>query len=175
MKTLLCLSLLFLCAQAHAFWAKHDVLRPDHPAEYAGHAPTLTRLADGKIHIRLPPSHLKQKVYQLIVCKQPRAADMLDFRYDSGLWKLRTPEIRALLPDEPRLADIEEIRLLPPSDESGVVELTLEPGVAARAYITWDFENGHMVMDGGLWLTYDIPAFVAVLNAPAPEADQDVP
>ena len=163
MKTLLSLSLLLLGARVHAVWAKHDVLRPDTLTEYAGHAPTLTRLPDGKIHIHLPPSPQKPKVYQLVVCKAPRAADKLDFRYDSGLWKLRTPELRALQPDEARLADIEDIRLLASSDESGAVELTLPPEVAARAYITWDFGNGYLVMDGGLWLTYDLPAFVEAL------------
>jgi hypothetical protein len=47
--------------------------------------------------------------------------------------------------------------------EDGKIVLELDPDKATRSYIIWDFaaivEEGAIVMDGGLYLTIDIPAY----------------
>ena len=55
---------------------------------------------------------------------------------------------------------------------TNIIEVVIEREKAMRSYIVWDFtaiyERGAVVRDGGLWLTYDIPAFVEARDKSQP-------
>ena len=117
-----------------------------------------------------------QKGYFLITTTIRRGQDALDFRTALSSWKrhLAGKELHEkakqqgiTLPPKyvPKsLEGIESISRIQPSIVDGhhAIAVQLTPEIAMRSYIAYDFiflyESGGAVMDGGLWLTYDLPA-----------------
>ena len=142
------------------------------------------------IHITLQlnkRANLKHKGYFLLTAKEPFAEDDLEFRSVMMSWShylerrelLETWRKKAKGPEEkqsvqerldqlrgssPGLANVENIQLLD-FDRKGdhqVSMVSLPKEVALRSYLVYDFKpwGGAMVMDGGLWLTYDLPSII---------------
>ncbi len=184
------LSLLSVCSTpCFAVWARHDVVT----AETEGvQLPFRLKLSDaepGKVELYFPltkQARKDHKGYFLIIAKKALPADQLEFRSEMLAWdslsKLRNmegyeqlaPELKA--GSHGKLALLEEVRPLPVQKKDGAYEifLMLDLEVARRSYIVYDFKpwGGGMVLDGGLWLTYDLPSFVDALEKDVPEHER---
>ncbi len=109
------------------------------------------------------------KGYYLVIGKTRFAADALDFRHSVQFWGKKSFA-------EKEHATIQDIRPLQVSKKGGtnLVEIVLERKEAMRSYIVWDFKiifesDGWVrINDGGLWLTYDLPAFVEAYDRSQP-------
>lgn len=129
------------------------------------------------------------KGYFLVTNKQRMAKDGLDFRHPVYDWhmrestrgylaRLREARLEATTKEEiarldrvfadarPKADTIEAFRPLKLLDKDGdrVLEIVLDEKIAMRSYLVWDFkflfERASVVSDGGLTLTYDLPAFI---------------
>ncbi len=122
------------------------------------------------------------KGYYLVLCKKRRAGDELDLRPVLQSWKRRNssdPAVNAAVTKAlakaamgDSLAGIVEVRPLQPVQRNGssIVEVALDRNAAMTSYFTWDFkviyDRGAMIMDGGLWVTYDLPVFIEAGGPP---------
>jgi hypothetical protein len=174
---------MLLCQQVFAMWAAHLVISPASLApgaqepkggRFTAEAAKLARgvtvqpAADGRVCIVLKGSEQQGetgKAYYLMVSKKRLPSDALQLRSAlrsthqgfegrGGGKRKTTPEGFA------------EVRPLQPVQRNGesMIEVVLDRATALRSYVVWDFraiyEKGAMITDGGLWLTYDLPAFV---------------
>jgi hypothetical protein len=185
---------------AFAAWAKHAVVNPETVAEYEPYAPSVSIIPKSQVRIALPQSSHQgdtNKGYFLIICTNRLLTEDLDLRSALQIWKyyslirtnaentnvwirehydrLRITELRHVDP-------IVEIRPIPAEEYAKPdepIEILLDIDIAKRSYVAWDFmfiyEQGGCVMDGGLWLTYDIPAFVERLDNPYSAPPQGSP
>lgn len=177
-----------------AAWAAHLVISPASKAakaddRFAREAAELARAvsvtpiskAQVLVTIKEPTDEGPSgKGYFLVVCKKRLAADALELRSVLSGWKhaneRRIPAVAAALEqrglEDPIAAKgVTEVRPLSVVTRGGErrVEVVLDRAHALRSYIVWDFrvfyEKTAAVMDGGLWVTYDVPAFVEAAAA----------
>lgn len=184
--------MLTLVPHSFAFWAEHLVIAPesanlDRINTFSGFREEAARRAQGvtvsertntQVRISLEllgASRLdSDKAYYLVTMKKRLSNDALDLRSILANRSLHRsfaqlqpnwPVNRTAHPDP-----VAELRRLRPSTQGGTnnIEVVLEQDRALRSYIIWDFpcicESGALVMDGGLWITYDLPAFVEVFG-----------
>lgn len=181
---LLWLSVAVLCQRAFAQWAAHLVVSPPsverEPKAGAGYrfsaeAAHLARrvavstAADGRVTFAIEPAAdpvETGKKYYLVVSKKRLPANALELRRVlQSSNALARQDGRAIM-RKGKVEGFDEVRPLQPIDRNGtsVIEVVVDRDQALRSYLVWDhegiYERGAMVMDGGIWLTYDIPAFV---------------
>jgi hypothetical protein len=182
MKTLLlfCLGVVMLSERAFAPWAAHLVISPASvmaapkdaadarfTAEAAAFARGVTVFAIPKERVTVAieaeaDEGTMGRGYFLVVSKKRLAGDALELRQ---VLASVSDNARARRPN--RVAEgFDEVRPLQPIHWKGktVVAVILEREKALRSYVVWDYkviyEHGGVLADGGLWLTYDIPAFL---------------
>ena len=173
-----------LTDNAFAMWAKHAVVAPATVEAYESYAPLVSRLSSSKVRIVLPKSSEPgewAKGYFLIVCTNRLSTEELNLRFALGQWK-QDDKIRAFMTNandalraqfnqnKNRYYNFDSIVEIRPitADEYALpdesIEIVLDLDIAKKSYVVWDFifiyGHGSAVMDGGLWLTYDIPAFI---------------
>jgi hypothetical protein len=169
---------------AIAQWARHGVV--NYPNFDVTHPISVARSEDkATIAVYIPATKGESgKGYFLIRTTERRLADKLDFRSSMGEWGryqefIKTTKSAPYFNDFVKkfysdMALFEEITLLEPKTLKGIqgIFLNLNKKEALRTYIVYDFlpMGGSHVMDGGLWLTYDIPSFVSAITADASEA-----
>ena len=186
---LLCLATMLLGQQVFAAWAAHLIISPASlvrdPKGAAGdrfiaeaaqlaRGVTVRPAGKGRVSIVLRATEDKGEMgkgYYLMVSKKRLAPDALQLRSALGstnrLILSGGGGTRKTVPE-----GFVEVRPLQPFRRNGdsVVEVVLDREVALRSYVVWDFrafyeQPGAIIMDGGLWLTYDLPAFVEGLDA----------
>jgi hypothetical protein len=194
MKKLLlfCLGLVMLSQRAFAPWAAHLVISPasllpppkDSPearfhAKAAAFARGVTAFAlpKGFVTVAIEAEADEGKMgrdYYLIVSKKRLAGDALDLREALG-------SVNENVPQDWRdrfSKDFEVVRPLQRMQWKGktVVAFILEREKALRSYVVWDYkmiyQDGGMLLDGGFWLTYDVPAFVEASEKPERPKDK---
>ncbi len=190
---LTCLFAVLSGQQAFAVWAQHLIVSPaslvrdsksaegDYWAEKAAalaRGVTVRPHARGKVIIVLGAGtdHSEEtgKGYYLIVSKQRLAQKDLNLRS-----AFSSPDRMPFGADNTGSSNavpegFVEVHPLKPLQRSGesVIEVVLDREVALRSYVVWDFHEIYapratpmIILDGGLWLTYDLPAFVEAADA----------
>jgi len=170
--------------QAFAAWAAHLVVSPASlgsapktgaSAAFATQAAELARgvtvqpAAKDRLHITLKGTEETKTVgknFFLIVSKRRLASDALELSTVLGATDGLISEggklkLRKSIPE-----GFVEVRPLDPTERNGenIIGVELDRETALRSYIVYDhqsvYETGLFPMDGGLCLTYDLPAFV---------------
>jgi hypothetical protein len=110
------------------------------------------------------------KGFFLITTAERMPADSLNFRRLMFKWGqyLKAKEqnrSKAYLETlHQRFHPLEHAKNLEPQEAEGglVISFTLNSDVALRSYVVYDFYpwGSAVVLDGGLWITFDIPSFV---------------
>jgi len=172
-----------------AVWAKHEVVQQGHDPNVYPISVRLSPEDRDQVEIFIPaekPAKAKMtKGYFLVTATKRLPVDALQFRSEMIVWPSHRenrkrmeqfPELKEKMksPGE-RLSVIEDIvplELEKEGSRTGIF-LTLPREQAKRSYIVYDFKpwGGGMVMDGGLWLTYDLPTFVENLPGNASKAE----
>ena len=163
-------------------WAKHEVISIFTREYGVSILPAVDDIK--KLDIVLAPAACSipkdneppPKGYFLIKTTTRRGQDALNFRMALSSWKEHlagrerhenAKQQGIALPPQyvPKsLEGIESISRLQPSivDGQPAIAVQLTPEIAMRSYIVYDFiflyESGGFVVDGGLWLTYDLPS-----------------
>lgn len=176
------LATVLLVQQVFAAWAAHLVISPASLARdpkvvaessRAAQAAQIARgvtvrpAPEGRVSIVFKAAEDKGetgKGYFLMVSKKRLPASALELRSALRSTNNRSytrASVGKIVPE-----GFDEVRPLQPIQSNGesVIEIVLDRETASRSYVVWDFrsiyEKGALIMDGGLWLTYDLPAFV---------------
>lgn len=181
------LVVLALTQEGFAPWAAHRVISPvsspselkpgpvsrfDYGSGSLARAVSVSDAGESRLKISVAldrDPRESSKGYYIVIGKTRFPTNGLDFRPVLESWRKKS-----FTQKEP--TKVEEIRPLQPSAKGGtnVVEIVLERKEAMKSYIVWDFKilyesDGYVqIMDGGLWLTYDLPAFVEAYEKSQP-------
>ena len=172
------------CNLCYAVWAKHVIVDPENGLKQFPLRMTVSKQETGNVIIRIPADKSpadNPKGYFLVTAVSPLPAEQLEFRSAMLLWhhhterrdewRQRHPDHKIPMPDA--IQHIKDIRPLEVSQAGDryEVHVQLDRETASRSYIVYDFKpmGGGLVMDGGYWITYDLPAFLGILSGKTDE------
>ena len=153
------IAVLYTASDALAGFALHIVFSK---SSYSDEYPIRVNASDSRpesVDVFIPVEKASDpKGYFLVTATERQPADALNFRKPMINWASTRyhPE------------GFELIRPLEAHEsEAGTgIFINLEKETALRSYIVYDFKpwGGALIMDGGLWITYDLPSFVDELS-----------
>jgi len=176
---------LFCSTPVLAVWAEHEVVQAGEGQDALQLSVKVSEENQKEVEIFLPfekPKKRKMsKGYFLIIATERLPKESLEFRSEMIVWPShlesrkqieKFPELKAQM--KPLQGKVQKIEHIEPlvwekrGEQKGIF-VTLTREQAMRSYLVYDFKpwGGGMVMDGGLWVTYDLPTFVEKTVAPA--------
>ena len=124
------------------------------------------------LHITMPVKERPEshKGYFLVTTREPLPEDSMELRLAMNFWMNSMKGANLQSKDMPALKENKSVLLiqrvelleLKKHGDHFMVDVLIPSELGSRSYLVFDFKphGGARVMDGGLWLTYDLPSII---------------